>query len=91
MKPNEIFQTFEVFKTVMDGAVIPQEMKLKMAQEFKHSLPPVSFSTGCPSTRQWLEDAVQAKIDLLQAEEQNGKRIPPDSKAKGKAKEVLQK
>lgn len=55
----------------MDGTVVPQEMKLAMAMEFKHTLPPVSFSAGCAVTRKWLEDYVQTTIDSLKAQEED--------------------
>jgi hypothetical protein len=74
MKPLDLFQLLAVFKVAMSGSEIPVELKLQVAKEVLHSLPPVALCSPCPFTRQWLGDSVQGVIDDLKAEQHERNR-----------------
>jgi hypothetical protein len=85
MTPKEIFVTYDIFKEAMAGTNIAEELKLQVAKEFLHNLPPAAFSAGCPVTRKWLADTVQTKINQLQEDYDRRQRSnppAPDKEAK---------
>lgn len=91
MKPLDLFQLYAVFQVAMAGSDIPDEMKLKVAEEVLHSLPPAALCSPCPVTRQWIGEAVQAVIDTLKAKNDrtntNPQEAPQDeAKTVGKRK-----
>lgn len=51
----------------MAGSDVPDEVKVKVAQEVLNTLPPAALCGAATHTRAWLQDAIQAQIDDLKA------------------------
>lgn len=67
MKPLDLLQQLAVFQVAMAGTEFPNEVKLKVAEEVFHALPPEALCSSCPATRTWVGDQVLAVIEHIKA------------------------
>ena len=68
MKPLEMVAFYSDFITAIDSNAVPTDVKLGVALEVLHNLPPEELCRHAPATREWLGKAVQAVITTLQTE-----------------------